>query len=140
MKKNLAFMVLLAATLGFTANASAQAASTVPDPEMAAVFAGASALPQADLMPKPILKCGLMCLNLPMHTSATISATGSTCNAAVSSLYTQLGNIANNDCVTVRHTDGTCNLLVHTMPCTPFGNTGYKVQGYVTYSCSINTC
>jgi hypothetical protein len=140
MKRNLGVKLAFAAALGLAlaASASARVATTTPDPALAAVFAGASLL-QADLMPKPTLKCGLVCLNLPTHTSATISATGATCNAAVTSLYTQLGDIATNDCVNVRHTDGTCNVLVHAMPCTPFG-TGYKAQGYVTYSCSVNTC
>ncbi len=141
MKKSLGVICVFAVVLlGFVmaSSASAQVAAA-PDPALAAVFAGAS-LPQADLMPKPTLKCGVVCITQAMHTSSTISASGSTCKDAKISLDSQLTAVATNDCVNAHSAYGACNLLVHDMPCTPFGNTGYKIQGYITYACSINTC
>ncbi len=131
-----------AVVLGFTlvSSASAQTPSPTPDPEMAAVFAGASSLPQADMMPKPTLKCGLRCFG-GTHTSPTISGSGSNCTNATNSLNAQLHDIASNDCVNVRLFDGTCNIVIHyTTACTLIGSGAYQIQGYATYSCSINTC
>jgi hypothetical protein len=143
MKKSLGVICVFAVVLlGFvmTSSAAAQAAPTTPDPEMAAVFAGASALPQADMMPKPTLKCGLRCLS-GTHTSPTISGSGSSCTNATNSLNTQLHDIASNDCVNVRFFDGTCNVLIHdTTACTLIGSGAYQIQGYATYSCSFSTC
>jgi hypothetical protein len=129
--------------LGFAlvASASAQAAPTMPDPALAAVFAGASSLPQADLMPKPTLKCGLKCFANLMHTSPTISGSGSSCTNATNSLNTQLHDIAANDCINVRLWDGVCDIVDHdTTACTLIGSGAYQIQGYATYACSINNC
>lgn len=142
MKRSLGGMFIFVAALGLAlvASASAQAATTTPDPEMAAVFAGASSLPQADMMPKPTLKCGLRCFG-GTHTSPTISGSGSSCTNATNSLNSQLTDIASNDCVNVRLFDGTCNIVIHdTTACTLIGSGAYQIKGYATYSCSINTC
>jgi hypothetical protein len=142
MKRSLGLMFAFVAALGFAlaSSAAAQVATTTPDPEMAAVFAGASSLPQADLMPKPTLKCGLRCFG-GTHTSPTISGSGSSCTNATNSLNAQLNDIASNDCVNVRLFDGTCNIVIHyTTTCTLIGSGTYQIHGYATYSCSINTC
>lgn len=142
MKRSLTLSFAFAATiLGFalTSSASAQVATT-PEPALAAVFAEQS-LPQTDLMPKPTLKCGLMCIPRIQHTTPTISGSGSNCTNATNSLNTQLHDIASNDCVNVRFFDGTCNIVIHyTTACTLIGSGAYQIQGYATYACSINNC
>jgi hypothetical protein len=128
--------------LGFalSSSASAQTVPAAPDPALAAVFAGA-ALPQADLMPKPTLKCGLKCFTNLMHTSPTISGSGSSCTNATNSLNSQLASIAANDCINVRLFDGVCDIVDHdTTACTLIGSGAYQIQGYATYACSINNC
>jgi hypothetical protein len=139
MKKNLGFIFVFAATLGFASHASAQAVAATPDPAMAAVFAGAS-LPQTDLMPKPAQKCGLVCFG-GTHTSRTISGSGSSCTNATNSLNSQLADIAAGDCIDVRQFDGVCNIVDHdTTACTLIGSGTYQIQGYATYACKINNC
>lgn len=135
-------LALAAVTLGFAlvASVSAQVPSQAPDPEMAAVFA-AQTLPQADLMPKPALKCGNVCFPRITHTSPTISGSGSSCANATSVLNSQLHSIAANDCLNVQQFDGLCNLVDHyTTACTLIGSGAYQIQGYATYACSINNC
>ena len=142
MKRSLGVMFTFVAALGLAlaASASAQVATTTPDPEMAAVFAGAPALPQADMMPKPTLKCGNRCFG-GVHTSPTISGSGSSCTNATNSLNSQLTDIAGNDCVNVRQFDGVCNIVVHdTTTCTLIGSGTYQIKGYATYACKINNC
>lgn len=121
--------------------APAASAQTVPapDPALAAVFAGAS-LPQADLMPKPALKCGPICLSLHF-TTATISGSGSSCTAAQSSLSSQLQNIATGHCVNDLAFLGSCNFMVHdTTSCTLIATGTYQFQGYATYNCRDTNC
>ena len=142
MKKLLVMIVAFAtAQLGLTLAAGAQAVPAAPDPALAAVFAGASSLPQADLMPKPTLKCGNKCYGNIVHTSPTISGSGSSCTNATNSLNSQLADIAVNDCVDVRLWDGVCNIVDHdTTACTLIGSGTYQIKGYATYACSISTC
>lgn len=128
--------------LGFAlvASASAQAAPTTPDPALAAVFAGASSLPQADLMPKPTLKCGGTCLTRVQHTSPTISGSGSSCTNASNSLSSQLNDIADTDCAN-RAFDGYCTFVIHdTTSCTLIGTGTYQIKGYATYACTFISC
>jgi hypothetical protein len=142
MKRNLGVRFIFAfGILGFAlaASASAQVAPATPDPALAAVFAEVS-LPQTDLMPKPSLKCGQICLAI-QHTSPTISGSGSSCTAAKSSLNSQLQDIADNDCVNNRHWDGSCNVVIHyTTTCTMIGSGAYQINGYATYNCSTTNC
>jgi hypothetical protein len=132
-------LVSAAVLLGFAlvASASAQTATQTPDPALATVFAGAS-LPQADLMPKPTLKCGKTCLTALHFTTPTISGSGANCTAAQSSLNSQLTNIAANDCVP--EFDGLCNFGVHATSCKMIGSGAYQVQGYATFNCSVINC
>src|SRR4029077_9628824 len=142
MKKSLGGSSVFAVVLlGFAlaSSASAQIATATPDPALAAVFAGAS-LPQADLMPKPTPKCGLVCFG-GAHTSPTISGSGSSCTNATNSLNSQLTDIAANDCINVRLFDGVCNIVIHdTTTCTLIGSGTYQIKGYATYACKINNC
>jgi hypothetical protein len=131
---------LAAVILGFILAASISAQTPPsPDAAMAAVFAGGS-LPQTDLMPKPVLKCGGTCLIRAQHTSPTISGSGSSCTNATNSLNTQLEDIADNDCVN-RAFDSYCSFVVHdTTSCTLIGTGTYQIKGYATYACTFISC
>jgi hypothetical protein len=140
MKKLLVMIAALAtAQLGLTLAAGAQVVPAAPDPELAAVFAGGS-LPQADLMPKPVLKCGGTCLTRVQHTSPTISGSGSSCTNASNSLSLQLNDIADTDCAN-RAFDGYCTFVIHdTTSCTLIGTGTYQIKGYATYACAFISC
>src|SRR4029077_7981842 len=144
MKRSLGVMFIFTIALiglALASSASAHVGTTAPDPETAACFSGASSLPQADLMPKPTLKCGLKCFATLMHTSPTISGSGSSCTNATNSLNTQLHDIAANDCINVLLWDGVCDIVDHdTTACTLIGSGAYQIKGYATYACSINNC
>jgi hypothetical protein len=119
--------------------ASAQTAPT-PDPALAAVFAGES-LPQADLMPKPVLKCGPICIGSIHFTTATISGSGPDCTSAQNSLNSQLQSIARAHCVNDEGFLGSCNVVIHnTTSCTLIAPGTYQIQGYATYNCKDTTC
>lgn len=119
--------------------ASAQTAPA-PDPALAAVFAGES-LSQADLMPKPALKCGPICITALKFTTATISGSGPDCTTAQSSLNSQLQSIARAHCVNDEGFLGQCDLVVHnTTSCTLIAPGTYQIQGYATYNCKDTTC
>jgi hypothetical protein len=123
--------------------APAASAQTAPAPAlaMAEVFAGASLVPQDDLMPKPVLKCGPICLGSLHFTTATISGSGSSCTAAQTSLNSQLQNIATGHCVNDLAFLGSCNFVVHnTTSCTLIATGTYQIQGYATYSCRDTNC
>jgi hypothetical protein len=140
MKKNLAFIFILAATLGFAAHASAQVAPTAPDPEMAAVFAEQT-LPQVDMIPKPVLTCGPICFTALHLTTATISGSGPDCTSAQNSLNSQLQSIAKAHCVNDLGYLNSCNVVIHnTTTCTLIATGTWQVQGYATYSCKDTTC
>jgi|GEM_PF-3461288 len=131
-----------AVLLGFAlvASASAQAAPATPDPDLAAVFAEQS-LPQVDMMPKPVLKCGPICIAGLHFTTPTISGSGSSCTAAQSSLNSQLQSIASGHCVNDLAFLGTCNFVVHnTTSCTLIGGGAWQIQGYATYNCRDTNC
>jgi hypothetical protein len=143
MKARLRRTLILAATFAGVALASSASAQTVPampDPALAAVFAEQS-LPQADLMPKPVLKCGPICFGALHLTTPTISGSGSSCTAAQSSLNSQLQNIARGHCVNDLGFLGSCNFVVHdTTSCTLIGSGTWQIQGYATYSCKDTSC
>lgn len=124
--------------IALVVGASAQVAPATPDPALAAVFAGVS-LPQADLMPQPAARCGLVCLAASHRTTPTISGSGSSCTVAQSNLTSQLRNIATSFCTT--NFDGTCNFVVHdTTSCTSIGSGAFQIQGNATYNCSVSNC
>ena len=132
----------VAAFLGsiLAASASAQALPPAPDPALAAVFAEAS-LPQADLMPKPVLKCGPICIGSIHFTTPTISGSGSSCTSAQSSLNSQLQNIASGNCANNLGFIGSCNVVIHnTTTCTLIAPGTYQIQGYATYNCRDTNC
>jgi hypothetical protein len=131
-----------AVLLGFAlvASASAQTPPPAPDPALAAVFAGQS-LPQADLIPKPVLQCGPICFTALHFTSPTISGSGSSCTAAQTSLNSQLQSIARGDCINNEGFLGACNVVIHnTTTCTMIGSGAWQIQGYATYNCKDTTC
>ena len=134
-------LAFAAAFLGsiLTSSVSARAVSTTPDPEMAAVFATQS-LPQVDLIPKPVFKCGPICTSIH-RTSATISGSGADCTAAQNSLNSQLQNIATGNCVNDLGFIGSCNVVIHdTTSCTLIAPGTYQIQGYATYNCRDTNC
>jgi hypothetical protein len=143
MKASLCRTLILAAAfagVALVASASAQAVPAMPDPALAAVFAEQS-LPQADQMPKPVLKCGPICFSGLHLTTPTISGSGSSCTAAQSSLNSQLQNIARGHCVNDLGFLGSCNFVVHnTTSCTLIGSGTWQIQGYATYSCKDTNC
>jgi hypothetical protein len=121
------------------ASAAAQAVPATPDPALAAVFAEQT-LPQTDLMPKPVLKCGPICTSIH-RTSATISGSGADCTSAQNSLNSQLQNIASGNCVNDLGFIGSCNVIIHdTTSCTLIAPGTYQVQGYATYNCRDTNC
>jgi hypothetical protein len=131
-----------AVLLGFAlvAGASAQTPPATPDPALAAVFAEQS-LPQTDMIPKPVLKCGPICLGALHFTTPTISGSGSSCTAAQSSLNSQLQNIASGHCVNDLGFLGSCNFVVHdTTSCTLIGTGTWQIQGNATYACKDTNC
>jgi hypothetical protein len=135
-------LVLAAVVLGFAlaSSASTQVVPATPDPEMAAVFAEQS-LPQADLMPKPVLKCGPICIGGLHFTTPTISGSGSSCTTAQSSLNSQLQNIASGHCVNDEGFLGSCNVVIHnTTTCTLIAPGTWQIQGYATYNCRDTNC
>ncbi|HSS51759.1 MAG TPA: hypothetical protein VLX28_22680 [Thermoanaerobaculia bacterium] len=130
-----------AVLLGFAlvVSASAQTVPAKPDPALASVFAEQS-LPQTDMMPKPVPKCGPICLNIHF-TTPTISGSGSSCTAAQSSLNSQLQNIATGHCVNDLAFLGSCNFVVHdTTSCTLIGGGTWQIQGNATYNCKDTNC
>jgi hypothetical protein len=133
--------VLAAVLLGFAlvASASAQTPPATPDPALVAVFAGQS-LPQTDMIPKPVQKCGPICLGIHF-TTPTIAGSGSSCTAAQSSLNSQLQNIASGRCVDTLFFIGYCNFVVHdTTTCTLIGAGTWQIQGNATYNCKDTNC
>lgn len=120
--------------------APAASAQTAPDPALAEVFAGAS-LPQGDMVPKPVLKCGPICFTALHLTTATISGSGPDCTSAQSSLNSQLQSIARAHCINDLGFLGQCNFVVHnTTSCTLIAPGTYQIQGYATYSCKDTNC
>jgi hypothetical protein len=134
--------VFAAVLLGFAlvSSVSAQVVAAKPDPALASVFAGQS-LPQTDLIPKPVLQCGPICITALHFTSPTISGSGSSCTAAQTSLNSQLQSIARGDCVNNEGFLGACNIVIHnTTTCTMIGSGAWQIQGYATYNCRDTTC
>jgi hypothetical protein len=131
--------VFAAVLFALVASASAQTPPATPDPALAAVFAEQS-LPQTDMIPKPVQKCGPICLSIHF-TTPTISGSGSSCTAAQSSLNSQLQNIASGHCVNDLAFLGYCNFVVHdTTSCTLIGSGAWQIQGNATYNCKDTNC
>jgi len=126
-------------TLGSSARALPAPAAGNDMADMAEVFS-AQSLPPSDLLPAPVLKCGPICF-AGVHTTATISGSGSSCTAAQTSLNSQLANIATGYCVNTLGDLGTCTVVEHnTTACTLIGTGTYQIQGYETYHCRDSTC
>ena len=140
-RRGVSFVLAAAGLLGFAlaASASAQMPLATADPALAAVFAEQS-LPQTDMIPKPVQKCGPICLSIHF-TTPTISGSGSNCTAAQTSLNTQLQNIASGRCVDTLFFLGYCNFVVHdTTSCTAVGSGAWQIQGNATYNCKDTNC
>jgi len=84
--------------------------------------------------PKPA--SALRCHCTSAHNTRTYTGTGSTCDAAQSSVFSQGASEADVDCSGV---DGVCNdTLVITSPCTFDSGTGlYSASGHVSYTCDV---
>jgi hypothetical protein len=132
--------IFAAVLLALAASASAQTPPAATDPALAGVFAEQS-LPQADMIPKPVEKCGPICFTGLHLTTPTISGSGSSCTAAQTSLNSQLQNIASGHCVNDLGFLGSCNFVVHdTTSCTSVGTGTWQIQGNATYSCRDTNC
>jgi hypothetical protein len=128
--------------LGFAlvASASAQAVPAAPDPALAAVFAEQT-LPQVDMIPKPVLKCGPICFTSLHLTTATVSGAGPDCTTAQNSLNSQLQSLAKGHCVNDLGFLGSCSVVIHnTTTCTMIAAGTWQIQGYATYSCKDTSC
>lgn len=139
MKRVPVLALILAVAVLCTLGSSARALSAPAANDMAEVFS-AQSLPQSDLLPAPVLKCGPICFS-GVHTTATISGSGSSCTAAQTSLNSQLANIATGYCVNTLGDLGTCTVVEHnTTACTLISAGTYQIQGYETYHCRDSTC
>jgi hypothetical protein len=90
-------------------------------------------------MPKPELKCGIVCLNFH-STTRTIGGFGADCTTAQSSLNSQLQDIAKRACVDSYAFIGSCNVAIHdTTTCALTAGT-WQIQGYATFNCKDTSC
>ena len=132
---------LVVSALGIVFAAASFAAPTPdsPSPEvlLAEIFAATPPAEAPLLTPAPAAAaCGPYCDCPGCYTTATASGTGSSCTNAISSLDSQLRDLARTFCGTMA-----CQFtIVYTQTCTLIAPGTYQVVGYGRHGCRDSTC